>query len=49
MTVRTRRLARWYREKLATQRDVVDPTRQTVETVREPAKETVKGTAQPIG
>jgi hypothetical protein len=42
MTVRTRRLARWYREKLVTQRDQLDPTRRTVDTPKDPAKETVK-------
>jgi hypothetical protein len=45
MTVRTRRLARWYRERLVTQRDQLDPAQETVEAPEEPAKETAQEAA----
>jgi hypothetical protein len=46
MTVRTRRLARWYREKLVTQ---LEPTRRTVDTPKDPAKKTVQETTLSAG
>jgi hypothetical protein len=49
MTVRTRRLARWYREKLVTQRDQLDSTRRTGDTSKDPAKATVKETTLSTG
>lgn len=45
MTVRTRRLARWYRERLVTQRDQLDPTQETVDVPEESVKETVQEAA----
>jgi hypothetical protein len=42
MTVRTRQLARWYREKLVTQREPLVPTQQNVESPKKTAKQAAK-------
>lgn len=46
MTVRTRRLARCYREKLVTQRDQINSPQRTVDTPKDPAKATVTETGK---